>query len=114
MNKDKKRGVKTESLSLRIDPKTKFVLEFVVRVKGFRITDVIEKAIRAYAEESLIGGDDYGNNGKNWLHYWHPEEGMRTIRLLMDEEVQTSFEEDELRAFLKQHGEFFFHDTIKW
>jgi hypothetical protein len=114
MNEGKKRGAKTESLSLRIDPKTKFVLEFIVRVTGLRITDVIEKAIREYASATKVGENSYDNSAKNWLHYWHPEEGMRTINLLMDEDVPTSFEEDELRAFLKQHPEFFFRDKTNF
>ncbi len=107
--KEPKRGGKTESLSLRIDPKTKFVLEFMVRVKGFRITDLIEQAIKDYAEKTTVGGGDgYEDSGKNWLHYWHPEEGVRTINLIFDRDIQTTFEEDEIADFIEQHMEFFF------
>ncbi len=106
--KELKRGAKTESLSLRIDPKTKFVLEFMVRVKGFRITDLIEQAIKSYAEQTIVGADYNGNGGKNWLNYWHPEEGVRLINLIFDKDIITSFEEDELAAFIEQHWEFFF------
>lgn len=105
--RESKRGAKTESLSLRIDPKTKFVLDFMVRVRGLRITDLIEQAIKDYAEKTTIGGTWQSEEGKSWLHYWHPEEGVRTIKLIMDSDVKTSFEEDEIVDFVNQHHEFF-------
>ena len=37
----KERGTKTETLSLRLDPKTKFILEFVARINGQTLTTVI-------------------------------------------------------------------------
>lgn len=111
--REKKRGSKTESLSLRIDPKTKFVLEFMVRVKGFRITDLIEQAIKEYADKTTVGGDFDGRGEKNWLHFWHPEEGVRIIKLIFDDDIQTTFEEDEIKDFIDQHREFFFTSTNK-
>lgn len=107
MKKEVKRGARTESLSLRIDPKTKFVLDFMVRVTGFRITDLIEKAIRDYADKTRVGEDQF-NEGKNWLHYWHPEEGVRMMNMINDSDLQTNFEEDEIRDFVDQHWEFFY------
>ncbi len=107
--KEQKRGAKTESLSLRIDPKTKFILEFMVRVTGFRITDLIERAIKDYAEKTTIG--DGFNDQRNWMHYWHPEDGVRTVKILLDNDLRTTFEEDELREFIKTHRDFFFSDN---
>lgn len=107
MIKEVKRGSRTEGLSLRIDPKTKFVLDFMVRVTGFRITDLIEKAIRDFAEKTRVG-DDFGDPGRNWLHYWHPDDGVRTIKMLFDPDIPTNFEEDEIKDFIEQHKEFFF------
>jgi hypothetical protein len=106
--KELKRGAKTESLSLRIDPKTKFVLEFMVRVKGFRVTDLIEQAIKSYAEQTTVGGDFNGDGAKSWMYYWHPEEGVRIINMITDRNLNTSFEEDEIVDFINQHEEFFF------
>jgi hypothetical protein len=107
--KDTKRGVRTESLSLRIDPKTKFILEFMVRVTGYRITDLIEMAIKDYANKTTVESEsDFGRTTKNWLHYWHPDEGTRTIKLIFDKDIRTNFEEDEIADFIEQHAEFFF------
>lgn len=110
--KDTKRGNRTESLSLRIDSKTKFILEFMVRVTGYRITDLIERAIKDYADKTTVGDDgQFGSSTKNWLTYWHPEEGVRTINLIFDKDIRTSFEEDEIADFIEQHSEFFFSGT---
>lgn len=110
MIKEIKRGARTESLSLRIDPKTKFVLEFMVRATGLRLTDLIEKAIKDYADKTRVGMEQF-EEGKNWLTFWHPEEGVRMIKLLFDPDVQTTYEEDELKDFIELHREFFY-DTI--
>lgn len=107
--RDSKRGSKTESLSLRVDPKTKFILEFLVRVTGFRITDLIERAIKEYAQEKTVPSFD--GPDKNWTYYWHPDEGIRTINLIFDDDIHTTFEEDELKEFIRTHKEFFFSDT---
>lgn len=102
--KEPKRGGRTESLSLRIDPKTKFILEFMVRVTSIRITDLIEKAIKDYADKTIVGDD----RDKTWMHYWHPDDGVRALNLLRDPSVPSSYEEDEIADFVKQHRRFFF------
>jgi len=109
MMKEDKRGTRTESLSLRIDPKTKFALEFMVKITGYRITDLIERAIKDYADKTTVGEEYSGK--KNWLHYWHPDEGVRTIKMIFDQDIHTTFEEDEIAEFVNQHNEFFFFDT---
>jgi len=107
-----KRGARTESLSLRIDPKTKFVLEFMVRATGFRITDLIERAIKDYAEKTTVGEHEF-SNGKTWLHYWHPEEGVRVLKMILDPDIRTTFEEDEIKDFVEQHSEFFLSGLVQ-
>ena len=106
--RDQKRSVKTESLSLRLDPKTKFILDFVVRAKGVRVTDLVGRAIKEMADATWIGGQDIDR--KRWVDYWHPEEGVRVLNIIMDPDVETTFDEDELAEFIKQHWEFFYSD----
>lgn len=99
-----KRGARTEALSLRLDPKTKFILDFMVRVTGIKITDLVERSIKKMADETLVRHEDVP---VNWMYYWDPREGVRTIKLLSDPDVYTNFDEDELIAFIKDHWEFF-------
>lgn len=105
---------KTESLSLRLDPKTKFILDFVARINGQSITTVVERAIKSASENHTIGSkwDEHGREleQKNWINFWDPSEGVRTLRLISDPDYPTNFEEDELRAFTVAHWPFFYLD----
>jgi hypothetical protein len=107
---DGRRVTKTENLSIRLDPKTKFILDFVVRMKGVRTTDLVARAIKELADATRVRGND--ENGfeyeKGWLNFWHPEEGVRILNLILDADIPTTFDEDELAEFVKQHWEFFF------
>ena len=105
---EKKRIGKTQSLSLRLDPKTKFILEFVARIRGQSITAVVERAIKDAADQVDIGDDEYGRNGRNWADFWDPNEGVRMLKLISDNNYPTSYDEDELRAFTMAHWPFFY------
>jgi hypothetical protein len=99
----KERGTKTETLSLRLDPKTKFMLEFVARINGQTLTTVIERAIRISCREVTIGSDRL-----DWEYFWDPDVGVRTLKLLAYSDYASTYEEDELRRFTKAHWEFFY------
>lgn len=107
---DGRKATKTENLSIRLDPKTKFILDFVVRMKGVRTTDLVARAIKELADSTRIRGNDARGRDyeKSWLDYWHPEEGVRTLNLIFDSDITTTFDEDELADFVRQHWEFFF------
>ena len=102
---ESRRVVKTENLSLRLDPKTKFILDFVVRMKGVRTTDLVARAIKDLADTTTVS--DFPDD-KKWLDYWHPDEGIRTLNLIFDKAIPTTFDEDELAEFVRQHWQFFF------
>ena len=103
----KERGTKTESLSLRLDPKTKFILEFVARIKGQTLTTVIERAVRKSCDEVTIG-EGFGSDRLNWNYFWDPDEGVRTLNLLACTDYPSTYDEDEIRRFTRAHWEFFF------
>jgi hypothetical protein len=100
----KDRGTKTQTLSLRLDPKTKFTLEFVARIKGQTLTTIVERAIRESCDQVTIGSD----YGFNWQSFWDPEEGVRTLKLLACQDYPSTYDEDDLREFTKAHWEFFY------
>jgi len=104
MSPKKDRGSKTETLSLRLDPKTKFILEFVARINGQTLTTVIERAIRKSCGEVTIGGEDR----LSWDFFWDPDPGVRTLKLLACPDYPSTYDEDELRRFTKAHWEFFY------
>jgi hypothetical protein len=102
----KDRGSKTESLSLRLDPKTKFILEFVGRINGQTLTTVVERAIRTSCGQVGIPADRTGPT-LNWSYFWDIEEGIRILRLLYSPHYPTNSEEDDLKEFVLSHSEFF-------
>jgi hypothetical protein len=106
----KDRGARTQTLSLRLDPKTKFTLEFVARIKGQTLTTVVERAIRESCDRVRIGGLSGDSDGEifTWQSFWDPDEGVRTLRLLACQHYPSTYDEDDLREFTKTHWEFFY------
>jgi hypothetical protein len=102
----KERGTKSQTLSLRLDPKTKFTLEFVARIKGQTLTTTVERVIRDSCDQVRIGNDFDGPF--NWKNFWDPEEGVRILRLLACEDYPSTYDEDDLREFTKTHWDFFY------
>ena len=103
---------KTETVTLRLDPKTRFMLEFMSRVQARSITAVVEQAIReAAANVSVRSNSD---DERTWSHFWDASEGSRTLQLISDANYPTNYEEDELLAFAHAHWEFFYiSDSFK-
>jgi hypothetical protein len=108
------RRTKTETVSLRLDPKIRFMLEFLARIKGQSITAVVEHAVRDAASHTNIGSsqDRYGNEteGKIWSDFWDPSEGMRNLKLFSDPKFPTTYDEDRIRQFTLNHWQFFYTD----
>ncbi len=111
MQAKKERGTKTETLSLRLDPKTKFILEFASRINGQTITTIVERAIRASCDEVQIndGNENDFAEIRNWKDFWDPDEGIRTLKLLASRNYPTTYDEDELKSFTEAHRDFFFY-----
>ena len=53
-NKPNQGARKTEALTLRLDPKVRFLIDLIARQKRQSITGVIESAIEVYATNFLI------------------------------------------------------------
>lgn len=49
-----KKAGKSESLTIRLDPKMRFALEFVARLNGQTITKVIERAVTDAADRTKV------------------------------------------------------------
>jgi uncharacterized protein (DUF1778 family) len=99
---------KTETLSLRLDPKTKFMLEFLARIQGQSITTIVERAVKETAGK--VGIESIYGNEKTWIEFWDPSEGMRLMAIFDEPNYPTDFEEDELLRFAKTHWPFFYTD----
>lgn len=105
--RSRKTPAKTESLTIRLDPKMRFALEFVARLNGQTITKVIERAVTEAADRAKV--DDGGNSydAPNWRAYWDVNEGVRSIRIAMDQNTHPTFDEEEMLDFVRCHWRFF-------
>lgn len=102
---------KSESLTIRLDPKTRFMLEFVARLRGQTITTVVERAISAAADAAKVPQyNQYGNadSENTWRDYWDVLEGITVLNIARDSELHPTYEEERYLAFAKKHAAFFF------
>jgi hypothetical protein len=56
-NKPNQGARKTEALTLRLDPKVRFLIDLLARQKRQSVTGVIESAVEAYASNFLVEAD---------------------------------------------------------
>ena len=102
---------KSETLTIRLDPKTRFMLEFVSRLRGQTITTVVERAIAVAADRATI---DQVNplskeaDSQTWRNYWDISEGVRAIRMSAEPQLHPTYEEERRLAFVNKHPQFFY------
>lgn len=112
MAREPNRGGKTESLTIRLDPKTRFILEYLSRLKGQTITTIVERSIvSAASEERIQTPGEYGSLG--WQDLWDVSEGVRALQLYGIAEFYPTYEEEKRLAFAKEHWPFFYASRAK-
>lgn len=105
MAPEKSPRTKTQTLSLRLDPKTRFVLEFLAKLKQQSITTIVENAIKRAGAQGQL--NPLHEKSKIWRDFWDVSEGVRQMLLLAEKDFPSDYEDDELRDFIKMHIEFF-------
>ena len=106
MAEEKKRPAKSESLTIRLDPKMRFIVEFIARVRGQTITTVIERSLATAADQVRL--EDERGDYHDWRHFWDVSEGVRALRLAAEPCVFPTFEEERRLSFAQAHWPFFF------
>ncbi|AZO63026.1 MULTISPECIES: hypothetical protein [unclassified Mesorhizobium] len=116
MAEDAKRGGKTGTLTIRLDPKTRFILEYLSRLKGQSITTVVERAIVAAASQETVADPRYPDQPDSWQQFWDVSDGCRALRMAERPEFFPTYEEDRRLAFAKEHWPFFWasHDRSRF
>lgn len=105
-----KRPARTEALTIRLDPKTRFMLEFVVRLRGQTITTVVERAIAQAADEATVE-TAWDEVSATWRDYWNVSEGIRALKMAANPKIHSTYEEERRFAFAKEHWCFFWMDS---
>lgn len=96
---------KSETLSLRLDPKTRFLLEYLSRLNGQTITTVVERAITAAASTETVAAEGYS---RNWQDFWDVNDGIRALKMAEVPDFYPTWEEERRLSFAKNHYPFFF------
>lgn len=102
-----KRPSKSETLTIRLDPKTRFMLEFVSRLRGQTITTVVERAISSAADRATIG---FGDDEQSWRDFWSVYEGERALKIAAEPTLHPTYEEEKRLEFTRRFWPFFYHD----
>jgi hypothetical protein len=105
------RAPKSESLTIRLDPKTRFMLEFISRLRGQTITTVVERAIAEAADAAVIHQPGYTEDqafDETWRSYWDVNEGVRALKIARERDLHPTYDEERRLAFAKRHWPFFY------
>lgn len=80
----KKPPKKTDALTLRLDPRTKYLIEMSSRLGHQTITGVIESAVKIQAQyrKVLVCGEET-NLSAAYERLWAPEESERTVNMIL-------------------------------
>lgn len=106
MAKETSKTGKSETLTIRLDPKTRFILEYVSKLKGQTITTVVERAIVHSASGETVIDRETGS-GLTWQNFWDVSEGVRYLQMASRSEFYPTYEDDRRYAFCKEHWPFF-------
>lgn len=104
--KEKRRASKSETLTIRLDPKTRFMLEFMSRLRGQTITTVVERAIVEDANRSTIP-TGFGDP-EDWRDFWSAVEGERALNIAKERALYPTYEEEKRLSFTREHWQFFY------
>jgi hypothetical protein len=106
--------VKSETLTIRIEPQTRSMLDFLARHRDQTITKIVERGVKAFAEkdENLVADRGYPfeqvGDLRPWPDYWHADEGVRAVKRCVLNGIELTEQEEQLRELVLAHQDFFF------
>ena len=112
MADDQKRSSKADAksltLTIRLDLKTRFMLEFMSRLRGQNITTVVERAVATVASQETIERPGHLDPDITWQQLWSVSDGVRALKVADVPELFPTYEEERRLAFAKEHWPFFY------
>jgi hypothetical protein len=96
---------KTETLTIRLDSQTRFILEFLSRYRGQTITTAVERALVDAANTVEI---ERGNGTRTWRDFWEVCEGARQLAVAKEPSLYPTFDEQLRVRFAHTYWPFFY------
>lgn len=112
MVREPKKGLKSEVLSMRMDPSTRFLVDYIARFRGQSISTVVERAIQEAADRIEIDCPEDMKN-KTWKDFWSVSEGIRSLKIWSEKSLYPNYEEQSIVSFANSHWPFFFSTEKK-
>ena len=106
----KKTPKKTDALTLRLDPRAKFLIELTARIGHQTITGVVESAVKMQAHHrsvALAGNDTTLAVAADYL--WTPEESERIVNMVLFAPALLNHEELCIKSVLDGANHIFFN-----
>ncbi len=110
MASDSKKAQKSEVLSMRVDPKVRFMIEILARYRGQSISTVVERAILEAADHTNLASSH--EEKITWRDFWHVNDGIRALKIAGDQSLYPSFEDEYRLSFAKTHWPFFYNSQM--
>jgi len=106
----KKPPKKTDALTLRLDPRTKYLIEMTSRLGHQTITGVIESAVKIQAQyrKLLVCGEETTLSGA-YERLWAPEESERTVNMILFAPSLLNHDEVCIKSVLEAASHIFFN-----
>ena len=89
---------------MRMDPKTRFLVDILAKSRGQSISTVVERAILEAADNASLGIE----NTKRWRDYWHISEGVRALNIAAESTLYPTYEDECRIDFARVHWQFFY------
>jgi hypothetical protein len=117
---------RSETVTVRFDPKLRYLLELAARKQRRTVSSFIEWAVEESLKQVLIREDSHSNSGVSNLSIadvaavlWDVDESDRLALLAFDYPDMLTHEEQTIWKMVKEHGLFWdgFHDEFgseKW
>jgi len=106
----KKTPKKTDALTLRLDPRTKYLIEMSARLGHQTITGVIESAVKtqAHHRKVLFCNEERGLS-EVYERLWSPEESERTVNMILFAPALLNHDELCIKSVLDAANHIFFN-----
>jgi hypothetical protein len=96
---------KTEHFHARFEPQTEFALSLIAQQRKQKKVAVVEEALLEQAKRIALE-----ELGQHFNALYHPSEGVRMLNLFACPGFKATTAQDELRAFVLAHKQFFYAD----
>lgn len=108
--KKRKRGrptkgaaAKRSGLTLRLDAKTRYALQLVVKQRGTTVTALVETVIHEAAKKLEL-------DGRTWLNLWDDDPAIRKLLEIGCSAYVMTPDEEEMRSFTRAHRAHWYTD----